>query len=36
MCVQETYGWVNDEDVPICDGRTLKSLQWLGFNVPAP
>lgn len=32
-CVQETYGWVNDEDVPICNGRTLKSLRWLGFPV---
>lgn len=36
MCVQETYGWVNREDVPICNGRTLKSLRWLGFNVNAP
>ncbi len=35
MCVQETYGWVNNEDVPICNGRTLKSLRWLGFNVHA-
>lgn len=36
MCVQETYGWVNREDVPIRNGRTLKSLRWLGFNVHAP
>lgn len=36
MCVQETYGWVNKEDAPICNGRTLKSLRWLGFNVNAP
>ena len=36
MCVQETYGWVNSEDVPICNGRTLKSLRSLGFNVHAP
>jgi len=31
--VQETYGWVNKENVPICNGRTVKSLRWLGFNV---
>ena len=36
MCVQETFGWVNNEDVPICNGRTLKSLRWLGFKVNAP
>lgn len=36
MCVQETFGWVNSEDVPICNGRTLKMLRWLGFNVQAP
>ena len=36
MCIQETYGWLNQEDVPICNGRTLKSLRWLGFNVQAP
>jgi hypothetical protein len=36
MCVQETYGWVNNEDVPICNGRTLKSLRWVGFNVNPP
>jgi len=36
MCVQETYGWVNNEDVPICNGRTLKSLRWLGFKVNPP
>jgi hypothetical protein len=27
---------VNSDDVPICNGRTLKSLRWLGFNVHAP
>jgi hypothetical protein len=36
MCIQETYGWVNGDDVPICNGRTLKSLRWLGFNMHAP
>ncbi len=34
-CVQETLGWVNDEDVAICNDRTLKSLRWLGFKVNA-
>jgi HKD family nuclease len=31
-CVQEMYGWVNREEVPICNERTLKSMQWLGFG----
>ena len=34
-CVQETYGWVNSDEVPICNGRTLKGLRFLGFNVQA-
>ena len=25
-------GWVNNEDVPTCNSRTLKSLRWLGFD----
>ncbi|MBV9154539.1 MAG: phospholipase D family protein [Alphaproteobacteria bacterium] len=32
-CVQETFGWVNGEDIPICNGRTVKSLRYLGFQV---
>ncbi|MGA8644179.1 phospholipase D family protein [Candidatus Binatus sp.] len=32
-CVQETLGWVNNEDVPTCNSRTLKSLRWLGFDL---
>jgi hypothetical protein len=32
-CVQETFGWVNGEDIPICNGRTVKSMRYLGFNV---
>ena len=31
--VQELYGWVNRENVPICNGRTVKALRYLGFNV---
>lgn len=32
-CVQETLGWVNHENIPICNDRTLKSIRWLGFRV---
>ncbi|TAL00609.1 MAG: NgoFVII family restriction endonuclease [Rhodospirillaceae bacterium] len=32
-CVQELYGWANAEDVPICNGRTVKMLRYLGWNV---
>lgn len=32
-CVQEALGWVNSENVPLCNSRTLKSLRWLGFDV---
>ncbi len=31
--VQELLGWVNKEDIPICNGRTVKALRYLGFNV---
>ncbi len=31
-CVQETYGWANNTETPICNERTLKSMQWLGFG----
>lgn len=32
-CVQETLGWVNHENIPICNDRTLKSIRWLGFRI---
>ncbi|MBF0457597.1 MAG: alcohol dehydrogenase [Nitrospirae bacterium] len=32
-CVQETLGWVNHENIPICNDRTLKSIRWLGFKI---
>jgi hypothetical protein len=31
--IQELLGWVNKEDIPICNGRTVKALRYLGFNV---
>jgi hypothetical protein len=31
-CVKELYGLVNENDIPICNGRTLKSMEWLGFG----
>jgi hypothetical protein len=31
-CIQETYGWVNNSDTPICTQRPLMSMQWLGFG----
>jgi len=35
--VQEVLGWVNDQNIPICNNRTLKALRYLGFDVkPIP
>jgi hypothetical protein len=31
--VQELLGWVNNENIPICNNRTLRSVRWLGFDV---
>ncbi len=31
--IQELLGWVNKEDIPICNGRTVKALRFLGYNV---
>ena len=31
--VQELLGWVNHEDVPVCNGRTIKALRYLGFDL---
>lgn len=31
-CVKELYGIINSNEIPICNGRTLKSMQWLGFG----
>jgi hypothetical protein len=31
--IQELLGWVNREGIPICNGRTVKALRYLGFDV---
>lgn len=31
-CSTELYGILNNDDIPIRNGRTQKSLQWLGFG----
>ncbi|MBK6609015.1 MAG: hypothetical protein IPG24_26915 [Leptospiraceae bacterium] len=31
-CVKEFYGWINAEEIPLCNDRTLKTMQWLGFG----
>lgn len=31
--VQELLGWCNGDDLPICNGRTLKAMRLLGFDV---
>lgn len=31
--VQEVLGWVNRENIPICNNRTLRALRFLGFEV---
>lgn len=32
-CVQEVLGWVNGQNIPICNGRTVKAMRYLGFDV---
>ena len=31
-CIKELYGWANSDGRPLCNGRVLKSMQWLGFG----
>jgi HKD family nuclease len=31
-CVKELFGLVNKNDIPICNERTKKVMQWLGFG----
>jgi HKD family nuclease len=31
-CVKELYGLLNKDNIPICNGRTRKVMQWLGFG----
>jgi hypothetical protein len=32
---EELLGWVNAENIPLCNGRALKSLRFLGHDVDA-
>jgi hypothetical protein len=31
--VQELLGWVNKQEIPICNGRSVKALRYLGYSV---
>jgi len=31
--VQELLGWINNENIPVCNNRTTRSLRWLGFDI---
>lgn len=31
-CVKELFGLINSEDIPTCNDRLLRSMQWLGFR----
>lgn len=31
--VQELFSWLNNEDVPICNSRTVKMMRFLGLDV---
>lgn len=31
-CIQETYGWLNNDNIPICNERAFKSMRWLGYS----
>lgn len=33
-CTLELFGWINKEKVPPFNGRIIKALRYLGFNVP--
>ncbi len=33
-CITELFGWINHEDVPPLNGRGIKALRYLGFDVP--
>lgn len=34
-CTLELFGWINRDRVPPFNGRTMKALRYLGFNVKA-
>jgi len=31
-CIKELFGYVNNDNIPTCNGRMLRSMQWLGFG----
>jgi len=31
-CVKEIFGLLNEENIPVSNGRTIKSMEWLGFG----
>lgn len=31
-CAKELYGYVNNDNIPTCNGRTKKSMEWLGLK----
>ena len=31
-CIKELFGIINNEDIPPCNDRVLKSMQYLGFG----
>ena len=33
-CTFELFGWINHDDVPPVNGRVMKALRFLGFDVP--
>jgi hypothetical protein len=32
-CTLELFGWINHQDAPPFNGRTIKALRYLGFDV---
>jgi hypothetical protein len=32
--VQELIGWINDDNLPVINGRTTKVMRFLGFEIP--
>jgi len=32
-CTLELFGWINHQDAPPLNGRTIKALRYLGFDV---
>jgi hypothetical protein len=32
-CTFELFGWINHNDIPPVNGRVLKALRYLGFDI---